>query len=222
MTCNCFEKYRHGKREGRRNHILDAAFTIFVEKGIVSAKMEDIARLAGYGKSTLYEYFGSKDEIFSELLRVKFTERYRLIAENAEKERAPGEKLKSFLTGEMDMIAEYGGKERLESILMTNLETVLSSGFFQIIHEIILFKFECVTGYIEEGIADGSFRKTDPYIAASLVIGASMSYLGAVTSPEYKAATADKTATDEDRLRAFFDLVFRGLGSQSEAISGET
>jgi TetR/AcrR family fatty acid metabolism transcriptional regulator len=206
------EKYRHGKREDRRSHIIDAAFAVFVENGISNAKMEDIARLAGYGKSTLYEYFGSKDEIFSELLRVKFTERYRLIAERAERENSPEEKLRAFLVGEMDMMTEYGGKERLEGMLMTNSE-MLPPEFFRTIHEIILFKFVHIAGYITEGMEGGSFKETDPYIAAACVIGSSMSYCGTVTSPEYKALTANSGVTDDERLSIFFQLIFRSLGA---------
>jgi AcrR family transcriptional regulator len=212
MKCPSLKKYQHGKHEDRRNHLLDAAFSVFVENGIGNTKMEDIARCAGYGKSTLYEYFAGKDEIFSELLRVKFTDRYRHIAEEADRETSPAKKLKTFIVGEMDMIKEYGGKERLEGMLMAYPE-VLSSEFFQTIHEVVLFKFVRIAGYITEGIEDGSFKKTDPYIAASLVIGSSMSHLGTVTSPEYKAVTAGNGVTDDERLRTYFDLIFGALGA---------
>jgi TetR/AcrR family fatty acid metabolism transcriptional regulator len=215
MKCQSLKKYQHGKYEDRRNHLLDAAFAVFVENGISNTKMEDIARRAGYGKSTLYEYFDSKDEIFSELLRVKFTGRYRGIAETADRESSPAGKLKAFLLGEMDMFMEYGGKERLEGMLMAYPE-VMSSEFFQTIHEVVLFKFVRIAGYITEGIEDGSFKKTDPYIAASLVIGSAMSYLGTVTSPEYRGATAGDGVTDDDRLRTYFGLVFGALGADAD------
>jgi TetR/AcrR family fatty acid metabolism transcriptional regulator len=209
------EKYQHGKHEDRRNHILEAAFAVFIEHGIANTKMEDIARAAGYGKSTLYEYFDSKDEIFSELLRVKLTRRYRLIADAADGEDSPAGKLKAFIVGEMDMMSEYGGKERLEGLLMGNPEA-FAPEFFKAIHEAVLFKFERIAGYITEGVKDGSFGETDPYIAASLVIGSSMSYLGTVTSPEYKAATAGDGVTDDDRLHTYFTLIFRALGAASD------
>jgi TetR/AcrR family fatty acid metabolism transcriptional regulator len=217
MMCPCLkknqEKYQHGKHEDRRNHILDAAFAVFIEHGIANTKMEDIARAAGYGKSTLYEYFDSKDEIFSELLRVKLTRRYRVIADAAGKESSPAEKLKAFIVGEMDMMREYGGKERLEGLLMGNPEA-FAPEFFKAIHEAVLFKFERISGYIIEGVRSGSFTETDPYLAASLVIGSSMSYLGVVTSPEYKAATAGSGVTDDERLQIYFALIFRALGAE--------
>jgi AcrR family transcriptional regulator len=173
--------------------------------------MEDIAHAAGYGKSTLYEYFGGKDEIFSELMRVKFVERYRLIAKNSDRESTPAGKLRAFLVGEMDMMLEYGGKERLEGIIMSNPETVLSSEFKHTVNKIVMFKFEHVSGYIQEGVKDGSFLNTDPYIASAIVIGSSMAFLGTINSPVYKQATKSKGSSDEDRLNVYFDLIFRAL-----------
>jgi TetR/AcrR family fatty acid metabolism transcriptional regulator len=210
MVCAFFEKYRHGKSVDRRNHILDAAFEVFIEKGMTNAKMEDIARAAGYGKSTLYEYFSGKDDILAESLRINFTERYRLIARNAESEPAPAGKLKAFLLGEMEMVIEYGGKEQIEGIFMSNPDSVLTSSIFKTLDEIILFKFEHIAGYIMEGIKEGSFRKTDPYIAASVVIGSSMSFLGTVCSPRYKQAT-NGGGVHEDNLKTYFDLIFHAL-----------
>jgi TetR/AcrR family fatty acid metabolism transcriptional regulator len=211
VVCACIKKYQRGKREDRRNHILDSAFTVFIKKGIHSAKMEDIAHEAGYGKSTLYEYFGSKDEIFSELIRVKFIDRYGLIAEQAGREPTPEGKLRAFIVAEMDMFEEYGGKESMEGFLMSDLESALASEFLQSLHNIVMFKFERISGYIAEGIRDGSFRETDIYIAAALVIGSAMTYHGTVTSPVYQMAIAAKGGPDRSSIDTYFDLIFRAL-----------
>lgn len=52
-------------REGR---ILDAALRIFSEKGFAGASMDDIAAAAGISKPTLYQYFPSKDELFTAMM----------------------------------------------------------------------------------------------------------------------------------------------------------
>jgi AcrR family transcriptional regulator len=51
------------KREG----ILDAAGRAFARGGYHATTMQDIAREAGYTPPSLYVYFDSKEEIFSEL-----------------------------------------------------------------------------------------------------------------------------------------------------------
>lgn len=50
-------------RENRRLEILKSACTEFSENGYDSAKMEQIAKRVGIGKSTIYEYFPSKNEL---------------------------------------------------------------------------------------------------------------------------------------------------------------
>ncbi len=49
------------EREARQKLILKGALTVFKEKGIEGAKIDEIAREAGFGKATLYYYFSSKE-----------------------------------------------------------------------------------------------------------------------------------------------------------------
>lgn len=59
------------KREPRsvhRNNIASVASKLFMEKGILSTSMDDIAKAAGYSKATLYVYFENKEEIVSILV----------------------------------------------------------------------------------------------------------------------------------------------------------
>lgn len=46
-----------------RRHILDAATSVFADKGFDKASMDEIAQVAGYTKRTIYAYFPSKDSI---------------------------------------------------------------------------------------------------------------------------------------------------------------
>ena len=52
--------------EKRRQDILSAALETFFEKGVETASMSEIARRAEIGKSTIYEYFPSKNELLLE------------------------------------------------------------------------------------------------------------------------------------------------------------
>ncbi len=51
----------------RNAQILDAARSLFIEKGYNSATMQDIADRAELGRRTLYMYFKTKDEIVSSI-----------------------------------------------------------------------------------------------------------------------------------------------------------
>lgn len=51
--------------------VLDALVTLFWERGFEAASLGDIVRVAGLNKSSLYNTFGSKDEVF-----IRALERY--------------------------------------------------------------------------------------------------------------------------------------------------
>lgn len=53
----------------RRGAILQAAFDVFVEKGFEAATTAEIVRRARTSKRTLYEFFASKQEILTALVR---------------------------------------------------------------------------------------------------------------------------------------------------------
>lgn len=56
------------ERQARKNRILQGALEVFHDKGVENATMDDIAQQAGFGKSTLYYYFPSKEEVFTAIM----------------------------------------------------------------------------------------------------------------------------------------------------------
>jgi AcrR family transcriptional regulator len=65
------EKGPRGLRRGRgaRERILSASRQLFREQGINSTGMDQLCAVAGVSKRTLYQHFGSKDELIAEHLR---------------------------------------------------------------------------------------------------------------------------------------------------------
>ncbi|MCU0463299.1 MAG: TetR/AcrR family transcriptional regulator, partial [Anaerolineae bacterium] len=52
----------------RREQILQAARTVFAQRGLAEARMDDIAQVSGLGKGTLYLYYKTKDDLVVGLL----------------------------------------------------------------------------------------------------------------------------------------------------------
>lgn len=52
----------------KRGEILHAATQLFAEKGFMNTTIDDIAEKAEFGKGTIYNYFSSKEEMFSVIL----------------------------------------------------------------------------------------------------------------------------------------------------------
>lgn len=53
-----------------RDKIIHAAEALFLEKGIGSTSMDNIAREADYSKATIYVYFKNKEEIISSIILI--------------------------------------------------------------------------------------------------------------------------------------------------------
>src|ERR1700743_3456596 len=57
------------RKQARPAEILDAALTVFAEKGYAGTRMDDIAKCAGVTKGTIYLYFENKEAVFKALVR---------------------------------------------------------------------------------------------------------------------------------------------------------
>lgn len=62
------ESRRKREKDIKRNMILKAARKLFFEKGFKSVTVENIAKKAELSKGSVYLHFGSKDEIYSQIL----------------------------------------------------------------------------------------------------------------------------------------------------------
>lgn len=62
------EERRKRERENRKNAILKAARKLFFEKGFKTVTVESIARKAELSKGSIYLYYNSKEEIYTQIL----------------------------------------------------------------------------------------------------------------------------------------------------------
>jgi AcrR family transcriptional regulator len=63
------EQRRVPRGEKRRDEIAAVAERVFLERGFAETTMQTIATRAGASKETLYRHFGSKECLFSEIMR---------------------------------------------------------------------------------------------------------------------------------------------------------
>jgi AcrR family transcriptional regulator len=88
--------------QDRKDTILDAAFGVFAQYGYRRTVMEDIAAAAGLSRTTLYQYWRNKDDLFRALAQRYFDEsEARMIAALA----PPGQ------TVEQALLAAFAAKD---------------------------------------------------------------------------------------------------------------
>jgi len=73
---------RAEQQQRTRAALIDAAGRVFVERGFVGSSVEAIVAEAGFTRGAFYSNFGSKEELFAELLQVRI---YSLYADMARK-----------------------------------------------------------------------------------------------------------------------------------------
>lgn len=77
--------------------IIDAAKKLMQQYGLSKTTMEDIAKAAGKGKSTLYYYFKSKEEIFDAVINQEMDDFFQTVKTAVNKQVDASEMLKAYI-----------------------------------------------------------------------------------------------------------------------------
>jgi len=91
------------KPEVRRERLLEAAASVFAERGYEAARVEQIADAAGVSAGLLYRHFAGKRELYTELVHRADRELLRHLAEAA----APGPPSGRRLEGGLNAVLEF-------------------------------------------------------------------------------------------------------------------
>ena len=67
---------RERRKEARPRELLDAALELFVEKGFAATRAEEVAKLAGVSKGTLFLYYSNKEALFKAVVRETISGRF--------------------------------------------------------------------------------------------------------------------------------------------------
>lgn len=100
------KKKKHQNRNTKEK-IQDAATKLIGERGYSNITLEEIAKEAGTGKSTIFYYFKSKEEILSRIMEQSVLEVHRGLQEIVESDLAPEEKLKRALNNHFHYLVKY-------------------------------------------------------------------------------------------------------------------
>ncbi|ACM61288.1 TetR family transcriptional regulator [Caldicellulosiruptor bescii] len=65
---------REQKKIIKENRLLEAAYNLFIEKGITATAIDEIVKKAGVAKGTFYLYFKDKEDILEKLILKKSSE----------------------------------------------------------------------------------------------------------------------------------------------------
>jgi AcrR family transcriptional regulator len=163
--------------------------------------MDDIAKGMGKGKSSIYYYFNSKEDIFSAVVEKELFELRSKIITSVTLARDPKEKLKAYVN------------ERMQGLRnLVNLYNVLRTEFLsqrdftdKIRMKTDEEEIRIINTILDEGVSDGIFYLDDTYLTAIALVTA----LKGMEVP--LVVTQQKENPLEMRLDRLLDVLFYGM-----------
>lgn len=158
---------KHLSEAERRTQILRSARAVFIEKGYVAARVEDVARRAGLSKGAVYFYFDSKRELFLALVHEEHENTYSFL-DNAEYDSRPAS-VKLLDLGQKYLDYFAGLKSPPRFFLMMCEQGIRDEEVreeCQAVHQRFV---DAATRILAQGMAEGSFRQADPMAVAQML-----------------------------------------------------
>jgi AcrR family transcriptional regulator len=155
-------------REEIRDSILKAASPFFSRYGLFKATMEEIARSLNMGKSSMYYYFKSKEEIFKAVIDKEVEIIRGKIEAAVAAESTPQGKLRAFAVARMQHL-----KEMVNVFTALKDEYLKNYSFIQKIRENYdELEVQRVKKILAEGIKAGVFKVDDLDLTARTIMTA--------------------------------------------------
>jgi TetR/AcrR family fatty acid metabolism transcriptional regulator len=156
-------------RSDKRTRIVDAAIEVFAAKGFHSARISDIARLAGVADGTIYLYFRNKEDLLLSIFEEKMELLIVELKSALEGVEEPRERLRVCARQHFIQLEKYPA---LAQVLQVELRQ--SHKFLREYRPEKLWEYLAIfEGIIRDGQKHGSFRDNiDPFLAQWAFFGA--------------------------------------------------
>lgn len=143
----------------RRQEVIESALLCFAEKGFESSTMDDIVEKSGTSKGLVYNYFKSKEELYTSLMEERSSAMFLTLREKFQQLKTATEKLKELFSHYL----EASKKEGYQDYLKVHLEWIIYASRNENLKAKMVDRYEkevCafVEDIINEGIAKGEFN----------------------------------------------------------------
>ena len=155
--------------EERPQQIIQAAIDVFDQKGLVGARLEDIAKQAGVSKGTIYLYFPNKEELFREMVRNTIVQAI-VVGEQLPELPSARDQLKLY----MERFWEFVNMPAYATIFRITIGELylfpdLTDFYYtEVVQRVRAF----VGGIVRRGIASGEFRSDLDAVTAARMMSA--------------------------------------------------
>jgi len=181
----------------RRHEIFHQVVGIFLKKGFQETSMREIAEVAGLGKSTLYDYFKTKDDILLYFFEDQLNDLTEAAQEIAVQNISADERLRQVMKAHLEFLQ---ANKSLFMKLTLEAQRLKLESQKQIQNKRHAYQ-DLIRGLIEEGIREGTFRKVDSLLAARMLINTMAPVV----------FTSRPTGSAQEMMEETMDIFLKGL-----------
>lgn len=199
---------RQRRKDARPQELLDAALSLFVEKGFAATRSEEVALRAGVSKGTLYLYYPSKEDLLKEVVRRNVVQE---IAQGAEFVRSHQGPTAQLLAELLDLWWVRFGQTPAAGIvklMMSEARNFPEIAQFYV-SEVIQPFHDLVAAMVQRGIERGEFRAVD--VSATVHVLVSPLLFMAMNRHSLAACTAIVGADPQALIAQQVDLLLHGI-----------
>jgi AcrR family transcriptional regulator len=152
--------FRRRRKDARPAELLDAALTLFVEKGFAATRSEEVAKAAGVSKGTLYLYFPSKEELLKAVIQHFLGAEIEAgVQEAAAADGPSAQALEQLLVTWWTRVYE-GPASGVFKLVITEIRNFPEIGEFWV-ERVVAPGEQIVSGLLRRGIERGEFAPVD-------------------------------------------------------------
>ncbi|MBN2115137.1 MAG: TetR/AcrR family transcriptional regulator [Anaerolineales bacterium] len=181
----------------RRKEIFHASVHLFLRKGFNETSMREIAKAARIGKTTLYDYFSSKDDILLSFVEDELQRLTEQAQEIVSQNIGGLEKLRQMMFAYMEYLAT---NEDFYMKLSSQVQRLAQESLERIQRKRHALQ-DVLRGIIDEGIQEGCFRPIDSLLATRVIFTA-------LTPAIY---TTRPTGSRQQMMEEAFTLMLKGI-----------
>ena len=181
----------------RRHEIFGASVHLFLKKGFRETSMREVAGAAGMGKSTLYDYFRTKDEILLWGVEDQILDLTATAQEIADQPVSAMDRLRQIMKNHLEYLVD-----NKEFYLKLSFEVQRLAIESQQRIQVKRHTYQdLVRRLIDDGIQEGIFRPVNTLLVSRTLITA-------LTPAVY---TSRPTGTPQEMLDEAFDIIMKGI-----------
>ncbi len=184
----------------KKEQILKVAGNIFAKFGLKKTTMDEIAKIARMGKSTLYYYFKSKESIFAEIINKESQILRQKLSEAVAQATIPQQKIKNYILTRMKHLKE-----------LVNYNTTLTDDYlshYSFVEnarkDFTQFEINTIKNILIDGINQNVFVVEDAESTARVIITGLKGF-------EYPLFIESGNKNIEAEIGLMLNIIFKGI-----------